>query len=233
MISEPELDGAWPPERPGERAWVDGADGDDGSDSSEGPLRAARRPWVWALGGAVVASAVWAGFLVAQDRFSDRPPPLAYRHSEDLCEGSPLPAVSALTGRFGTGRPRHAEDPRVDWSFCGLGTEITDAGFGYEARIQVELHKKVDPEPEFGAGPNGDPDAGAGFIEVQQVPGLGERALFDRNVMAPRLRVLDGGAVFTLTLREYRDGGEAPLDEDALTAAMIEDMRTLMRRLRG
>ncbi|MEU8778775.1 hypothetical protein [Streptomyces sp. NPDC048606] len=239
MISEPELEGEWPPQRAaaGTRGGAEGPAGPDGPEGPDGPgrpLRAPRRPWAWALGGAVAASALWAGFLTVQDRFTTAAPPpeVAYRHSEDLCEDAPLSAIGALTGRFERGRPKHGEDPRVDWSYCGTGTQWNEGGAGYEVRVQVELHKKVDPEPEFGAGPSGDPEAGSGLIEVQEVPGLGERALFDRNVTAPRLRVLDGGAVFTLTLQEYRDGGD-PLDEDAVTSAMIEDVRTLMKRLRG
>ncbi|MGP3688203.1 hypothetical protein ACTVZO_26495 [Streptomyces sp. IBSNAI002] len=76
MISEPELDGEWGPERPAEPA-------EQGA--GERPLqRPAARPWLWALGGAALASAVWAGAPAAQDRFTSEPR-ISYRHTEELC----------------------------------------------------------------------------------------------------------------------------------------------------
>ncbi|MFI8259540.1 MULTISPECIES: hypothetical protein [unclassified Streptomyces] len=226
MISEPELDGEWDTHRPPTHA-----------EEAEPPherVRGPRRAWSWALGGAVLASAVWAGALVAQDRFGDRAPRIAYRHADDLCKVK-LTAVSASTTQLAGGYARHEEHPALDWAYCAYGAPYVDDRLSYEAEVLVELHKKADPRPEFGAGPTGLGGRGAMASsggEVEQVPGLGERALLTRRVGGSRLEVLDGGAAFSLTVQWYGGPDIPDPDEAAVQAAMIEDMRTLMAALR-
>ncbi|MFF4317459.1 hypothetical protein [Streptomyces sp. NPDC001568] len=233
MISEPELDGEWTSERPAEPA---GAVGPPPQEGGGGGKRGVGRSWLWALGGAVLASAVWAGVLAAQDRFSSAPP-LAYRHSGDLCKDAELKAVSGVTGTLEDRGPmRHSQSPALDWSFCTFSAGSWDEGrTSYYGHVLVELHKKSDPEVEFGSRPPVYPEAEPGSIEVQEVPGLGERALFFRHAVSPRIEVLDGGAVFTVALQWGASGMDSPADaepdEDAVAAALIEDARALMARL--
>ncbi len=82
----------------------------------------------------------------------------------------------------------------------------------------------------------------------ESVPGLGEEALVTRpgggleTGGGLRLRVRDGGAVFTIDVTIFRVRGEGgtdprvdPLpapDRDALVAAAVEDARALMAALR-
>ncbi|MFG2980442.1 hypothetical protein ACGFYQ_04190 [Streptomyces sp. NPDC048258] len=220
MIGEPELDGEWESVQPTETAQP-GAVGD--------PVRGPRRPWLWALGGALLASAVWAGTLAAQDRFTDAPR-IAYRHSEDLCKEVPLTAVSGATAKLSRDIPRHAEHPALDWSACTYSADHAEGRLYFQADALVQLHKQTDPRAEFGAGPG----TGAqlwdsiGIGELEQVPGLGERALLSRQARGPRLQVLDGGAVFTLHVGWFGEPNVPEPDEDAVKAAMIEDMRALM-----
>ncbi|MFD3871028.1 hypothetical protein [Streptomyces sp. NPDC058623] len=227
MISEPELEGEWTSDRPAESA---GALAPPPREGGGGPGRS----WLWALGGVVLASAVWAGVLVVQDRFPSAPP-LAYRHSEDLCEEAELKAVSGFAGPLEEQGPRrHSESPAMDWSYCDFATTNDEAEgrTAYYGQVLVELHKRTDPEAEFGAGP---PITSLNWPvtgEVQEVPGLGERALFFRNVESPRIQVLDGGAVFTVNLQWFSPAGDPGRDEDTVTAALIEDTRALMVRLR-
>ncbi|MEU8463745.1 hypothetical protein [Streptomyces sp. NPDC029003] len=223
MISEPELE-AGRPGQPGEPAGE--AEPVRRARSGE---RGPRARWWWALGGALAASAVWAGTLAVQERFGGSAPPVAYRQAENLCREAPLATLGKLLGTFDSGRPTHAESPALDWSYCGLGTEWSEDGGSVQGRLLVELHRRDDPEAVFGVGTGLDPELRAGGLaEVQEVPGLGERALFTRHVVAPQLQVLDGGAVFTLALQSFGNGS---WDEDAVAAAMIEDVRALMARL--
>ncbi|MCX4627847.1 hypothetical protein [Streptomyces sp. NBC_01443] len=226
MISEPELEGEWDPGRPPTAA--------EEPESPRERVRGPRRAWLWALGGAVLASAVWAGVLTAQDRFGDAAPRIAYRHVEDLCKVK-LTAVSGsteqLTGHYG----RHEEHPALDWAYCAHGAPYVDGRLSYEVEVLVRLHKKTDPRTEFGAGPTGLGGIGAMASsggEVEQVPGLGERALLTHRVGGSRLEVLDGGAVFSLTVQWYGEPDAADPDEAAVQAAMVEDMRALMTSLR-
>ncbi|MFD8288977.1 hypothetical protein ACFV2B_12280 [Streptomyces lavendulae] len=228
MISEPELVGEWSAGRPAEEAGPDPA--------PPPPSRGGgRTPWWWALGGAALASVVWAGALAVQERSAEAGPPIRYRHAQNLCDEAPLKMLGALGGSIDGRRPKHGESPAQDWAYCSIGTSGGDGRPAYEHQIVVELHKKLDPEPEFGAGPGLEPGMRPLSAEVEQVPGLGERALMSTAVGWPQLQVLDGGAVFTLTSRWYAvdgpDSAQEP-DEDAVKAAMIEDMRVLMARLR-
>ncbi|MEW1638249.1 hypothetical protein AB0469_29860 [Streptomyces sp. NPDC093801] len=225
MIGEPELEGAWAADVPA---------GTAGSAERDVPARSLRAaPWRWALGGAVAASAVFAGALVVQERYVVAGPPIRYRHSEQLCTETPLKAVGAALGSLGVGMPSHGEGPALDWSYCFAAGARGEQEFSHEAEVLVELHKKADPETEFGADPMLDPFGSSPSTEAERVSGLGERALFSGGVQAPRLQVLDGGAVFTVTVHWWgrRDGGASDVDGDAVKAAMVEDARALMARL--
>ncbi|WP_329379855.1 hypothetical protein OG625_13765 [Streptomyces sp. NBC_01351] len=220
MIGEPELDGEWRTDgQPAEEA------------AAPEPSRGRPRPWLWALGGAVVASAVWAGVLAAQDRFTDAPR-ISYRHSEDLCKDAPLATLGSLAGGFMDGRQRHHEGPALDWSSCAYSSPRVPERASYYGEVQVELHKKTDPGPEFGTTLLLDPYVDLMPVDPEEVPGLGERALVGGQVRSPRLLVLDGGAVFVLTAQWWGEDGDAEIDGDALRAAMIEDARVLMETLK-
>ncbi|MEU8437410.1 hypothetical protein AB0F18_31825 [Streptomyces sp. NPDC029216] len=224
MIGEPELEGAWTDGRPAEFA---------ADEPAERPPRA-RAPWRWALGGAVTASVVWAGALVLQERYVEAGPPIRYRQSEQLCAETPLKSVAAATGEFGVGMPSHGESSALDWSFCYSTGGRGSNPFTHMAEVLVELHKKADPATEFGFHPELNPDLRSPSVPVEQVPGLGERAVFSGKAQAPRLQVLDGGAVFTLTVQWWEGDGEtrSGVDGDAVKTAMVEDVRALMARLR-
>ncbi len=226
MISEPELEGDWDSGRPAAPAQE--------PDAPRERVRGPRTAWLWALGGAVVASAVWAGALVAQDRFAATVPRISYRHAEDLCKVK-LTAVSAATVQLTGDYARHGEHPALDWAYCVHGGRFAEGHMSYGAEVAVALHKKTDPRTEFGADPAGLRGIGgmaSSGGEVEQVPGLGERALLTRRVGGSRLQVLDGGAVFTITVEWFGEQDEPDPDEDAVQAAMIEDMRALMTALR-
>ncbi|MFD9722456.1 hypothetical protein [Streptomyces sp. NPDC059072] len=226
MIGEPELDGEWSGGPPAEEARPEAPRGPAGR----------RLPWLWALGGALVASAVWAGVLAAQDRFSGAPR-ISYRHSEDLCKDAPLKVLDELTGGLAHRQPGHAESPSLDWAGCDFSGDWFAAQepgtkLDYYGRVQVDLHRKTDPGPEFGAGLGRDPYIGPEIDPVEAVPGLGERAMVHDHMYATRLQVLDGGAVFTLTVQWHGGERTAGADKDAVAAAAIEDMRALMKALK-
>ncbi|MFE5535278.1 hypothetical protein [Streptomyces sp. NPDC056492] len=225
MISEPELDGERETGRPPTAA-------EEPVTPRERP-RGPRRGWLWALGGAVLASAVWAGALVAQDRFTAAPR-ISYRHAEDLCAVK-LTAVSAATAQLTEPFAAHGEHPALDWAYCRHGAPYEEDRLVYVAEVSVQLHRRTDPGIEFGTDPVGLESFGgmaSSGGEVDQVPGLGERALLTRRVGGSRLQVLDGGAVFSLTVQWYGGQNVPDPDDDAVHAAMIEDMRALMTSLR-
>ncbi|MEU4731026.1 hypothetical protein [Streptomyces sp. NPDC023588] len=231
MITDPEIDGGWdtagtaqPPQEfaPGGRAATAGA--------------STARPWLWALGGVVVASAVWAGGLYAfGDRLSE--PTLSYRASKNLCEDFKARTLSGLTGDLHKNRPVNEESshPAVYGAVCVLENG-GDGPRDFTVGVQVDLHKKTDPSAEFDVPPL-ELIAYTGDLRTEEVPGLGERAVMTAPAgdQTLALKVLDGGAVFSLQANaatfEEKNGRPAT-DATAVQAAMIEDMRALMTALR-
>lgn len=233
MITDPELGEEWKTETleparsadrpaPGERAT-----------GGPGP-----RSWLWALGGAVVASAVWGGGLYASgDRTAE--PEISYRASKNLCQDFKARALSGITGDMHTKKPVNLESdhPALYTARCGLENAGKDGvASDFDVVAQVALHKKTDPSAEFDA-PDLRTMAYAGGVRTAAVPDLGERAVM--NVMAGDswliLKVLDGGVVFTVEAgaRTFAEtNGRPATDVDAVQAAMIEDTRELMAALR-
>ncbi|MEU4122756.1 hypothetical protein [Streptomyces virginiae] len=229
MITDPELDGAWETGHAGERAQeAEELAPRGGADGAAG----ARRPWLWALGGAVIASAVWAGGLYA---FGDRlaAPGISYRATENLCEDFRARALGKIAGDLHRYRPMNQQNhhPAVRGAICVLQNGETQSTL--TVRAQVDLHQKTDPGPEFDV-PSLWLAADVGKGRTESVQGLGERAVV---FVAPgdgavQLRVLDDGAVFTLETYGNGSGGNTPADSAALQTAMIEDARELMAALK-
>ncbi|MER5872619.1 hypothetical protein [Streptomyces sp. NPDC002044] len=228
MISEPEIDGEWD----------DDAGRRPGAAGAAGAVPVRGRPWWWALGGAVAASAVWAAVLGLEDPGGEGPPPLAYRNSQDLCREAPLSALTRVAGAFGPASPSLGESPEGDWAYCSYTSSAMDTDAEevvYGAELLVELHRKTDPEAEFASGPGLAPQLRRGAVRYEEVAGLGERALLTDSVgdQGPQLHVLDGGAVFTLSVEWSTGQDGTPPDEDAVKAAVIEDVRALMAALKS
>ncbi|MFJ3926664.1 hypothetical protein [Streptomyces sp. NPDC090022] len=236
MISEPELDGPYEePDRPGEP---------DPAPPPAAPAAHRRRPWLWALGGALTASAVWAGGLYAVGEQGSLGP-ARYRWAEYLCDDFTAPALSRFAGVSLPGRKldNNRQHPVLDWTGCRLSASA--GSVLYEVTAEVALHHRTDPGPEFEVDQAADPWLEQDAVTVENVPGLGERAElrhdgpFDRRT----LRVVDGQAVFTMNFSAVRDYRDSPpekvldpsgpgIDFAAARTALIEDMRTLMAALR-
>ncbi|WP_327304833.1 hypothetical protein OG730_15685 [Streptomyces sp. NBC_01298] len=253
MITEPEFDGGSSgipgPERPG------GPEGPEGHEYYGGAPAPARRPWRWALGGALTASLLWAGAWWAAAPQDDRPP-LRYGLPASLCDSAKLPTLARLAEVIQWNpTPKLFEHPGVDQAYCQLSIprEPSESGSRLEYQIQtsMSLHKRTDPAPEFGANPAPAGWSGLSSAEPRSVPGLGERALIweTEYEQSWRLAVLDGGAVFTMDVTVWSygpdtfDGDGDPIpdsgppqdppkpDSDAVQAAMIDDMHGLMKAL--
>ncbi|MCA1219976.1 hypothetical protein [Streptomyces sp. 8L] len=274
MISEPELEGEdWPerpsgrpgPAVPGQRDGGLGAPGESGpvvvgdGMPAPAPRRAALR---WGLGGALVASLLWCAGLTL---YHSRSPDLGgYGAERDLCLDAPLTALSKVLGPAGTPEAASDETEAVDSAQCrtDLGRAPRGSPFhtlvatpvgphgGVRTLVNLSyvLHRSTDPAPEFDALPQ--PKSPGWALHTVRVPGLGDRAyLITDSVgdMPPTLRVLDGRAEFTLTLRVYSsyDGNRADPSEvraayvstrlvaTVLAPAMKDDMRALMKTVKA
>ncbi|MCW8383848.1 hypothetical protein [Streptomyces justiciae] len=249
MISEPEMENGFDPQDSPEVV-------SDLVERSPGrPLR--RRPWLWALGGAAAASALWTATLLLLPPANHNPDLRGYRLDQESCKSARLTSLQEALAPNSV--PDTSDDellrhPALDQVHCSLAFQKTAAGEAAEqgghwsvtatVDISVALHKRTDPRDEFDADRR---VTGSGVVatdQVRPVPGLGDEAfLIAEDMGHTELRVLDGAAVVTLglsTTSYYQsdtgaDGavGAGPDLPDVSTywPAMISDMRELMSDL--
>ncbi|GGU58345.1 hypothetical protein GCM10010211_24120 [Streptomyces albospinus] len=127
--------------------------------------------WLWAIGGAVAATAIGASVMFATGGFSSAPDPdlKGYAYKNDLCAATSMTpfenahfqtkpstgsAGSASSGSS-TENPQHSgvQQPSMDSMWCNVTLTPDGAGStGYSStwlNNAVTLHKKSDPTPEF------------------------------------------------------------------------------------
>lgn len=252
MISEPEMAG-----ESDTHAVREVLDHSRPQPDEERPPRAPRpgARWLWALGGAVVASAVWGAVLFAGGPRDGTPDLHGYQLGKDPCAAVRLKSIGAAIApretesRLDTGVLRHAD---LDRAVCFIplrpaGTQgrPDDKGWSvdYAVNVRVALHKKTDPRAEFEAGRNATEFGVDPETEVEAVPELGDKAyLLSLENGEQELRVLEGGAVLSLSIYASTnwEGEEGQTPDDAVEqpdlaphkAAMISDMRDLMSDLK-
>ncbi|MER8044827.1 hypothetical protein [Streptomyces sp. NPDC094032] len=195
------------------------------------------RPWLWAVGGAVAASAVWGAGLVAYEKHGeDRGPDLGgYRLGVDPCDRAKLAGLASAFGSRGeTTNPITVEQPALFRAQCMVPLEGKPVP--YEVSVTYTLHRVTDPGPEFEALMN-DPLEGGG----DRVSGVGETAWFSDGggFGGMKLRVLDGQAEIELSVSaslSYEGTGPPPepprLDPAATRTYLVEDMQALMAALK-
>ncbi|WP_282696971.1 hypothetical protein [Streptomyces sp. CC208A] len=224
MISEPELEGGTP------------FDTTEVLTEERGPRPPrSRRPWLWALGGAVLASAVWGGGLYAYGLKKEESPDLGgYKTPVALCELAQLKALTTVLGERGDsgGEEAGMDDPVLYSTGCDISFGPGDSG--YHVSLRYTLHKVTDPGPEFKA-------RAKDYGLVTEIGGLGEQALFDDSGgEGGQLRVLDGQAEIELNIyRNYSidDEGnpvEPPPSADlsGIDVPIAQDVLALMEALK-
>ncbi|MDX2559629.1 hypothetical protein PV371_08205 [Streptomyces sp. TX20-6-3] len=193
-----------------------------------------RRPWLWALGGAVVASAVWGGGLYAVQRGDEPGPDLGgYQQGVELCEVAELKALAGILGkRSEDGLGPEMDEPAVFETSCSMTFGPPESG--YSVSLSYSLHKVSDPGPEFA------PRAKYQDLTTP-ISGLGEQAFFDaRGGEGGELRVLDGQVELALSVyRQYDTDAEGneigntnPVDLSGIDVPMTQDMLALMAALK-
>lgn len=224
-----------------------------GSDGGPRPAARVRPPWVWVLGGAVIASALWGGGLLAYDRGHTGAPALhGYALGESPCAGPVLkPLLDAVGASESQGSPAITHrGPALDQVRCEYSADAPYAQGGtttYTVSVSVDLHKKADPRVEFQDQVRLEGSSLSTAGTVVSVPGLGDEAYFlTRGDQGQELKLRHGGAVFDLTLIAYSDvnvsndtlnglgGGPYPLAPDLTQyqPALIETVRNMMVALR-
>ncbi|MFJ5799845.1 hypothetical protein [Streptomyces decoyicus] len=149
--------------------------------------------WLWAIGGAVAASAIWGSVLFATGGFSSEPTPdlAGYAYTGDLCADTSLTPfqdahfkTKANTGTASKdANPQHSgtQLKTLDTMTCNVSFEQENAGSSAYSSTWLyntaTLHRGSDPAPEFADGYRSyeKQDASVGY-RVEAVAGLGDEA---------------------------------------------------------
>ncbi|MGW7574036.1 hypothetical protein [Streptomyces sp. NPDC054765] len=149
--------------------------------------------WLWAIGGAVAASAIWGSVLFATGGFSSHPNPdlAGYAYTGDLCADTSMTPfedahfkTKATTGTTSKdANPQHtgAQLKSLDTMSCNVSLEQENASSSAYSSTwlynTVTLHRETDPAPEFADGYRSyeKQDTSVGY-KVEAVPGLGDEA---------------------------------------------------------
>ncbi|WP_244329643.1 hypothetical protein [Streptomyces platensis] len=213
--------------------------------------------WLWAIGGAVAASAVWGSLLFATGGFSSEPSPdlAGYGYTSDLCaDTSMTPFENAdLKAKASTGtaskdaNPQHsgAQQASLDIMWCNTSLEKKNASSSDYSSIWLSntatLHKKTDPGPEFADSYRSyeKQDASTGY-RVEAVPGLGDEAFLvtrkdDGSTSSSSYVILgirDGWMTYQSTWSNYASSSSStkqPTADEAATMLKTSATETLKR----
>ncbi|MGW5352742.1 hypothetical protein ACWERV_19805 [Streptomyces sp. NPDC004031] len=233
--------GFGPPQQPGPYGMPQqpGAPGMPPAPGAGGPAGGGRgtagKAVLWAVVGAAVASALWAGGVFVLGKDSSSAPSLrGYKSVKDLCTTADLSAFKEQYPKDDDSPTTYTSDrPALVQMYCGKGLdqEDTSASTAYVS-IEADLHRKADPAPEFedrwrSFGDHGpDPDDN---YKVTAVDGFGDEAYLVTQDTVPKssdsdsstsgdrtvvLAVRDGALTMTLSWDIY--SVEATDDEPSL-----------------
>ncbi|WP_225844648.1 hypothetical protein [Streptomyces sp. HPF1205] len=184
-----------------------------GGGGSGGGRGGAGRAVLWALVGAVVASAAWGGGVLLLRSGSTKADLRGYTVKSDLCS---IVDESAFRTKFpqDDSSPTHytSRGDALDQMSCSKGLKMTGSSYSDSyLSVEVDLHKKTDPGPEFA-------DAWLGYkqhdstYKVSEISGFGDQAYLitqdtvdssgsgDRYVT---LALRDGWMTYSMSWSEY------------------------------
>ncbi|QGV78630.1 hypothetical protein [Streptomyces ficellus] len=210
--------------------------------------------WVWALGGVVVASAVWAGALFATGTLGSGGEAdfAGHQYQENLCESTPLKAFGKrYTVEESDSDNRFASQQKaIDQSYCGRSLEDPKAGENSLSSVFVstsaEWHKVTDPAGEFASLQlaNEDRTDKTYTYEAEPLKGYGDEAYVvterrgsDKPALgAMTLAVRDGWFTFEMRWSWFGGGPDdkaAPPAEHEIRAMLEADARATLDALKG
>ncbi|MEV1069026.1 hypothetical protein [Streptomyces sp. NPDC050263] len=198
---------------------------------------------LWAVVGAVVASAAWAAgvFLISARNDADL---RGYSAPSNLCNSADY---SSFQDEYpeDDGTPTHntLEDTALDQGYCSISLKKTGSSYSDAyLSVQLDLHKKTDPGPEFTATWKNYGDSHSGY-DVEEVTGIGDEAyLVSEDTTSgtttgsryATLAVRDGWVTYTMGYSAYLssyDDDKDPPELDEVTDWLKTDTRATLASL--
>ncbi|MEV5955994.1 hypothetical protein AB0M11_19840 [Streptomyces sp. NPDC051987] len=207
----------------------------------------AGRAVLWAVVGAVVASAAWAAGLFLTGGFGTSADLRGYRAPGNLCAGADYSSFKAEYPVDDSAPTKNAmKDPALDESSCSLSLKKTSTSYGDAyLTLQLDLHKKTDPAPEFTATWKNYGDSHTDY-DVTPVHGIGDEAYLVTQDTSngsttsgsryATLAVRDGWTTFTMYYSAYFSSYDSDTDPPSLadvTGWLKTDTRSTLQQLKG
>ncbi|MFF4394988.1 hypothetical protein [Streptomyces sp. NPDC001480] len=205
----------------------------------------AGRAVLWAVVGAVVASAAWAGgvFLIGGKDSADL---RGYSAPTNLCSGGDYSSFKDEYPDNDTS-PTHnsLKADALDEGYCSLSLKKTGSSYADAyLTVQMDLHKKTDPGPEFTATWKNYDNSHSGY-DVQNVNGIGDEAyLVTQDTTSgsssgsryATLAVRDGWMTYTMSYSAYLSSYDADKDPpklDEVSDWLKSDTKATLENLKG
>ncbi|MFI7501037.1 hypothetical protein ACIBVL_21550 [Streptomyces sp. NPDC049687] len=204
----------------------------------------AGRAVLWAALGAVVASAAWAAgvFLIGTGADPDL---RGYTAPSNLCNAADY---SSFREEYpdNDSAPTHnnLEDDALDEGLCSLSLKKSSSSYADAyLYVQLDLHKKTDPGPEFTAAWKNYADSHSGY-DVEAVTGIGDEAYLvsddttsgsSSGSLYATLAVRDGWVTYTMSYSAYYssyDDDTDPPGLDEVSGWLKTDTRATLANLR-
>lgn len=208
---------------------------------------AAGRAVLWAVVGAVVASAGWAAALFLTGGLGDGADLRGYRAPANLCSGADYSSFKDEYPDDDSAPTKSAlKDPALDESSCSVSLKKTGSSYtdAYLA-LQVDLHKKTDPGPEFTAAWKNYGDSHTDY-DVSPVQGIGDEAYLVTEDTSSgsttsgsryaTLAVRDGWMTYTMSYSAYFSSYGSDTDPptlDEVTGWLKTDTKSTLEQLRN
>ncbi|MFF5533847.1 hypothetical protein ACFY71_15375 [Streptomyces cinerochromogenes] len=204
----------------------------------------AGRAVLWAAVGAVVASAAWAAGVFLVGGKGDSADLRGYSAPSNLCSDADYSSFKdEYTESDSSPTHNSLKDGALDESYCSLslkkpGSSYADAYL----TLQLDLHKKTEPGPEFTATWKNYDDSHTGY-DVDPVEGIGDEAYLvsqdttngsSSGSRYATLAVRDGWVTYTMSYSTYLTSYDEDKDPPALTDVtdwLKTDAKATLRRL--
>ncbi|GGV03903.1 hypothetical protein GCM10010260_46050 [Streptomyces filipinensis] len=202
---------------------------------------------LWAAVGAVVASAAWAAGVLLVGGKGDSADLRGYSAPSNMCSSADY---SSFKGEYpeGDSSPTKTslKNAALDESYCSLGLKKTGSSYADAyLSMQLDLHKKTDPGPEFTATWKNYGDSHTGY-DVSTVSGIGDEAyLVSQDTTSgssssgsryATLAVRDGWVTYTMSYSVYLSSYDQDKNPPSLSEVdgwLKKDATSTLGRLRG